>query len=53
MDGSELDSYIEKMLGDRVRYIGVFTSDEVGMMRIYNNRSIPIVFIANTLKKIR
>ena len=51
MDGSELDSYIEKTLGDRVRYIGVFTSDEVGMMRIYSNRSTPIVFIANTLKK--
>ena len=51
MDSHELDSYINKTLGNRVQYIGIFTSDDVEKMRIHNDRDIPIVFIANTLRK--
>ena len=51
MDSHELDSYIRKTLSDKVQYMGIFTSDDVGIMKIFSNRSKPIIFVANTLKK--
>ena len=51
MDTEELDSCLKYRLGDRVNYIGIFTSDDVGNMRLVNDRKKPIIFIANTLTR--
>ena len=51
MDTEELDSCLKYKVGDKVNYIGIFTSDDVGNMKIDSGRTKPIIFIANTLTR--
>lgn len=50
MDTGELESALRGRLGRRVRYMGVFSSDEVGGLELQLEREVPQVFIANTLE---
>lgn len=49
MDTSELQYSLRGKLGDKVNYIGILSSDKVGIIHIPFIRSKPFVFIANIL----
>ena len=49
MNTKELNLCLKNRLGNKINYVGVFSSDEVGDIKIPINRSMPIMFIANIL----
>ena len=50
MDTTELESALKGRLGALVNYVGVFSSDSVGRMKIPLKRNNALIFIANTLE---
>ena len=50
MDSIEIDQYIKNRIGFLIRYKGIYTSDEIGRVKIDDNRDKPLVFVVNTLK---
>ena len=49
MDTTELESALKGRLGALVNYVGVFSSDSVGRMKIPLKRNNALIFIGNTL----
>ena len=50
MDTRELETALRGSLGGLVRYWGVFSSDDVGVMKLPLTRERGIIFIVNTLE---
>ena len=51
MDTVELNNSLRNRLGDNVKYVGIYCSDELeGILNPSQMREKPIVFIANTLE---